>query len=187
MDIDELTAALGDCRSIDWSNPAALHPRLSKRIVEVGDCWEWVGNYSNAGRMPAMRLNYKMVGVRRVIQILKSGRPLGANRIMLTCGNFRCVNPEHYKVMSYGAYLRIVQQKGNETNRARPYKPNAGNVKRRKLTPEQVAYIKASSESNRVLAAKLGVSTMTVQNVRKGKTYKEYGLGIFSQLLRRAA
>lgn len=187
LDISDCLARLGSHRSIDWSSPTHLHPRLSKRIVEVGDCWEWIGNYSNGGKLPAMRLNYKMVGVRRVLHTLKTERPLGSNRIMLTCGNFRCVNPEHYRVMSYTYYLRVVQQKGNEANRKKPYTPNPGNVKRRKLTPEQVAYIRASSESNRALAAKLGVSTMAVQNVRKGKTYKEYGLGIFSQLLRRAA
>ena len=43
---------------------------------------------------------------------------------------------------------------------------------RRKLTVEQVLEIRASSETNRVLAERFGVTEVTVHSVRRFKTWK---------------
>ena len=165
------------------------HPifqHLNDRIVDVHDCMEWVGFYCTGGRMPAVRHNRQSTSVRRII-----AEALGANvkgrRILMSCGNFRCVCPEHYKVMSSRDALRVVARMGNEANKTKTT-PNPGNVKRRKLTDDQVNYIRTSDESSFVLAPKFGVSRTVITAIRRGELYRDVGAtNIWSQLLRRSS
>ena len=164
------------------------HPifqQLNDRIVDVHDCMEWVGFYCTGGHMPAVRRNRQSTSVRRII-----AEALGVNvkgrRILMSCGNFRCVCPEHYKVMSSRDALRVVARMGGEANKTKTA-PNPGNVKRRKLTDDQVNYIRTSDESSFVLAPKFGVSRTVITAIRRGELYRDVGAtNIWSQLLRKS-
>lgn len=46
-------------------------------------------------------------------------------------------------------------------------------TRRRSLTPEQVAEIRASDEPSSVLQRRYGVSAMTMYRVRNGRTYQD--------------
>lgn len=165
-------------------NPIYL--RLKDRIAEVGDCWEWIGAYNNRGRLPAIRVNYKNTSLRLVIA-QRLGADMDGQRVRMACNNFRCVNPDHYRVIPLKQHIMEVAGKRSPEKRAF-YSRNPGNLKRRKLTDEQVRYIRNSEASSYVLAEELGVSPQTIRAIRRGEKYKDVGaLGMWSQLLRRAA
>lgn len=166
------------------------HPilnRLSDRIIVVDGCWEWIGTFSNNGHLPTARYNYKTTPVRRIIADAL-GADIKDKRILTTCGSHRCVNPAHFRIFPTTEAVRLVASYGAELNATRPYKPNQGNVKRRKLIDEQVRYIRESSLSGYALAKELGVSHATINAIRRGEKYKEVGVvNMWSQLLRKAA
>ena len=58
----------------------------------------------------------------------------------------------------------------------------AHQVTRGKLDWEKVRVIRASTESDAVMAEQFGVSKATIGQVRRGETWKEFG-GLFTSLL----
>lgn len=84
-----------------------------------------------------------------------SGFPVKGRKVMCGCGNFRCVNPEHSRVLPYSVAMRMVSAMGNDVWTKSPKRFLAGKDKR-KLTDEQVAYVRSSGKSHRELARELG-------------------------------
>lgn len=159
--------------------------RVKNRIIEVGDCWEWQGAYSNK-RLPVIAINRKPVPIRRALAeeagILVKGR-----KVMCGCGNWRCVNPEHSKVLPYSVAMKMVSAKGNEVWTKSPKRFLAGKDKR-KLTDEQVAYVRSSGKSHRELARELGCDLKTIGRIKRGEGYVEVaGANMWAGLMRRAA
>lgn len=166
------------------------HPtlnRLSDRIIVVGGCWEWIGTFSNNGRLPTARYNYKTTPVRRIIADAL-GADIKGKRILTTCGSHRCVNPAHFRIFPTVEAIRLVASYGAELNATRPYKPNQANVKRRKLTDEQVRYARESNLSSYAVGKELGVSAVTIRAIRRGEKYKDVSVvNMWSQLIRKAS
>src|SRR5262245_27707446 len=73
------------------------------------------------------------------------------------CGNRACFNPRH---------LRWGTRQENVDDRAR-HGTTARGAKLSKLSAEQVAEIRASDESNTVLAKRYGVNFTTITRIRK--------------------
>lgn len=71
--------------------------------------------------------------------------------------------------------LEYVTKKENQQHaRAnRSWAKNPWSISRRKLTPDQVLEISASSEPDRVLAKRYSVSNVTIRNIRFGRTYRD--------------
>lgn len=54
--------------------------------------------------------------------------------------------------------------------------PRVNRYSTRRLKPENVAYIRDSSESSYILAKRFGVSRRTIIAARRGETYKDHGV-----------
>lgn len=88
--------------------------KLRAHSYEEGDCWIWTG-YVDKNGVP--RLNFKRNGkwsdasARRAYLIDQKHR-LGRSMFVTTkCGNPKCVNPDHYRVVSRAVYLEEYRHK----------------------------------------------------------------------------
>ena len=146
----------------------------------------WVGAYSGTDSVPSIRQNWKSRPVRRVI-CEALGLDVAGLKVRTTCGNNRCVNPDHFQLVTPSEASKI-QGRTSAANRPRQLKiANPGNVRRRKLTTDQVAYVRGSDKSAPTLARELGVSATAIKKLRTWKTYQDVGVvGVWSQLLKAA-
>jgi hypothetical protein len=97
--------------------------------------------------------------------------------VLHACDNPRCVNPAHLTIGLQHENVKDMDRKArdNRTGLA----PQRGTQHRRaKLTSAQVAEIVASDETHRALAERLGVSTDTVERVRRGQSYVGESCGV---------
>lgn len=74
------------------------------------------------------------------------------------CDNRRCVNPAHLFLGTFDENMADMARKGR-----------AG---QRKLSDEQVRYIRASAADLKMLASKHGVDRTTIWNVRTRRVYR---------------
>lgn len=120
-------------------------------VDEKTGCWNWCLGLNTSGYAQT-RHDGRLVLVHRRNYEEKYG-PIPAGMVPdHLCRNRRCVNPDH---------LEIVTPLENHRRGASP-----------KLTPDQVAEIRASSEPHRVLAKRYGISRSAVSLVKEGKTYR---------------
>ena len=158
-------------------NVTAEYMRL--RCRECGDCLEWISTATtrHAQKHPLIKFEGKPQLVRRVMYTL-SGRIIQPGRVILAdCGNERCVNPEH-QVQLYES--QKCQRAAAAGSYSRPGRRAAIAMARRasgklKLTIETAREIRASSETEIVLAERYGISRTTVGHIRRGRLWKEYG------------
>lgn len=128
--------------------------------VERGDgCWPWTGSlnpsgYGQLGWWGKTRLAH------RVAWALTHGAIEPGLFVCHRCDNRRCCNPAHL-------FLGTVQD--NNRDRHEKGRTLAGDRHQNaKITSEQVAEIKASTEPRRALAAKFGVSKCTIRKIKTG-------------------
>jgi hypothetical protein len=148
---------------------------------EIGECWEWK---TNARTDRARR--HPMIGkgtlVRRVAYEHVYGQVPADISLAPKCGNPYCINPAHQKRLTFsqqsalgGCFSPTRAANVAKTRRARGLN---------KLTPELVAEIRASAESERAIAKRLSLDKTTISYIRTRKTWKEYGAdNPFAQLL----
>lgn len=84
--------------------------------------------------------------------------------VVPVCGDHRCCNPEHLKIMT----RKELGVKLNETTRRRRGVEVATAV----LDDEKVRAIRQSNEETSRLAKRYGVSTVTIHKVRTRQTWK---------------
>lgn len=159
------------------SKPRTTHTleSLQARIVEVGDCWEWQGYIQNNTPQVASYPGgkKKMVSVRRLLRELVTGRVQPDGHYGNTCGNPRCVNPEHTIWKGQLAHMRYMAKKrvvSNVTaNKLRNYRVEAGLVKIDQAKAEE---IRSSPESGPVLAERYGVSRSWISKIKQGRAWR---------------
>ena len=145
---------------------------------EVGECWEWQRSMSGPdGHQPQINVHGKPQNAARLAYALSKGlqsiAELPATQtVWRSCSNWRCINPEHLRIGS-----RKQQQKA--LAKAGVYKQDAATRLRMraarpsKLTLDDARRIRASTDLVKVTAAREGVSTSTVINIRRGRTWRE--------------
>ena len=69
-----------------------LIEKIQCHITIEGDCWEWHGCMQ--GSIPMMKHDGKVANVRRLVMI-ERGVPMTGFIATYTCGNAKCVNPDH--------------------------------------------------------------------------------------------
>lgn len=84
--------------------------------------------------------------------------------VMHACDNPRCINPAHLRGGTQQDNVEDMLLKGR-TLKAQP--------KQRKLSAEQVKYVRGSTLSNRILGTELGVGKGVIEKIRSGATYKD--------------
>jgi hypothetical protein len=88
-----------------------LKEKINKNIIVVGECWVWLGSLDQNGR-PRVVIDARSSGeshsithiVHKVLYQEKFGE-VSARYIDNTCGNLRCVNPEHHTPRTLEARL----------------------------------------------------------------------------------
>lgn len=134
--------------------------------AETG-CIEWHGS-ANAKGYGMMVYKGRIHAAHRVSWQEHKGEIPAGLLVLHRCDNPKCVNPEHLFLGTNQDNMDDMKQKG------RQFTPRGEEHKRSKLTWDAVRDIRSSGESARSLAAKYGVSDMTIYYVKTGKGWKEH-------------
>lgn len=127
-------------------------------------CWIWNGatpkgehGYGRFNGEYAHRIAYRM----------SNGEIPEGMIVRHQCDNRRCVNPAHLLVGT------AADNTGDAIQRNRL--ASGSRHGRTRLTDEQVAEIRSSSEKGRELAQRMGVSESTISYIRSGRSWKVVG------------
>ena len=79
--------------------------RMQPNVIKAGDCLAWIGPYKSGGRLPVFsnKTRKHPQSVRQAV-VESLGAAVEGMRVFPTCGNHRCVNPEHYIVKALDTY-----------------------------------------------------------------------------------
>lgn len=147
---------------------------LKDRSEEVGECWIWKQAVSKGG-YPIMKL--KGCGcqlVRRVAAKLAGHELAPRQPVATSCSERLCVNPAHCKPSTIRAIAKKAGKAGAWSTPKRSAKIAAAKRAKGKLTAEQAAEIRASTESGPILAARFGIHKSMVNNIKRGDSWRDY-------------
>jgi len=162
-----------------------LMDHLRAKCVEVGDCLIWKTE-SSADIRPRVSINGKRVLIRRALAEMKLGRKLRSSEYAsCTCKEPLCMEFDHVRAVTV-AKLRAETGAvgGYSTLQKRIHLSNKARAKA-KITPEIVAAIKASTDTQEVEAAKHGIHRSMVSFIRRGKKWVDHSspfAGLFTSL-----
>lgn len=150
-----------------------------------GGCWEWTGALKN-GSAPSMR--WGTVGnVRRFI-LLDRGEKMRGFVAGTTCGNARCVNPEHVAKTTRSQVTTAARAAWDAATRTLHAMRScaAARPKLAKITMEDARAIRIDERRQADIAADYGIAQRTVSRIKRGELWKEYvaASNPFSQLMR---
>ena len=130
---------------------------MEKFIVESQDSeWtKWIGAKVNG--YPRFSLDGKIWYAHRLLNTLLSGELKPEEKVLHTCDNPECMNPDHHFRGTQADNMQDMARKG----RAPPGRP-------RLLTPRQAREVRESEHSGMYLARQLGVSPQLITKIRKG-------------------
>lgn len=147
---------------------------LLAKTVEVGDCLEWQGYYATDKYVPYVCHGGKMQAVRKVLCEL-TGRETPSGKVFfgVSCGNWRCVTPEHIVARQSHQHMNRMTKQSVKVAQApaRKAKLQAAARKRDncKIKDEaMIDAIKADPRSCKAVADELGVSKTVVARYRRG-------------------
>jgi hypothetical protein len=110
--------------------------------------------------------------LRTILMVLYNKRKFPNQVVTTNCGNKRCINPDHLRVVSKKTVFKITDYK----NPVRSAKLSAyARATRAKLNIEQAREIRLSDKTHRELALEYGVNKNTIRNIKAGITWKETG------------
>lgn len=148
---------------------------IKNRCDELGDCWIWKQTTSSTG-YPIMKVHgCGCQLVRRLSATLAGKTPAPRQPVDTTCGEKLCVNPDHMRPTTPQAVAKRAAKRGAWSSVSRAAKISAARrAGRVKLTDEQVAEIRASSEPETKLAPLYGVNRSYIGRIRRGTDRKDY-------------
>lgn len=151
---------------------------IKEKTVEVGDCLEWTGYFN--GKTPSTSTGGRGIGVRNLVA-LRLGWSVEGKVVTNRCCNTNCVNPEHLVLMTKSQFHKHVStHRIDQRALSRRMKLSKSVRQRSKLTKEQADAIKVHPGTQKVIAKEFGVCVATVQRIRSGITWRDYGM--FGQL-----
>ncbi len=143
------------------------------RCIEEGDCLIWPHGVNSSGQ-PMARIDGKITMLRPAVFHSK-GKPLRpGNRVTTSCDCARCLNPEHVVQMAWGL---IVKRGCKHRSITGTIKQAASKRAQSPLNGRKVELLSriAEGETQRAIAAELGVSSSAVSKLVCGKTFKPIG------------
>lgn len=148
-----------------------LSERFWRFVVKAGqdECWLWSGTTTAHGYGYIGDENGRMLRAHRVAWTLAHGRiPDGVGYhgmcVLHRCDVRNCVNPAHLFLGSNEDNMADMVAKGRSASGERGA--------RARLTESDVSAIRSSGDPVGVLAARYGVRSCTVSNIRAGRIWK---------------
>ena len=130
---------------------------LLSRVTEGPDCHVHSGSKGSHGYPQATGPQGYSGPAHRMRWLLEVGEIPAGMMVLHNCNNKQCVRLDHLRLGSHVENMDDVAKVGHP---------------RRKLTDEQVEFIRGSAERRDVLATRFGVHPDTITNVRKGLVYR---------------
>jgi len=131
-------------------------------VAGLDDCWEWTASVNkNYG---VFWLDGKNVKAHRVAYELSKGPIAPDNKILHSCDNPICCNPNH---LSQGS-----DQDNSDDMVAKGRSAKGERVAASFLTEDQVKFIKSSNKGPTELAAMFMATRSTVSKVKLGRTWR---------------
>lgn len=144
---------------IGWTEQELL--RFWSKVNKGEGCWEHTGAPSSAGYSQCFSQQRGVQNAHRVSYEVHFGPVQPGTVVRHTCCNKRCVNPDHLCAGTHHANMQDLSDSQSHPQR--------------KLTQLQAREIRESSDSQRALAARYGVTQVVISNIKAGKTYREQG------------
>jgi len=141
--------------------------RIGYRIDKTLEgCWPWPGSKNRSG-YGTVQYHGKSWMAHRLSYFLTTGETIPEGRVILhSCDNPACVRPDHLKTGTHAenASDKIIKGRASVPRGERHYAA--------RLSEKDVVEIRASSDSARSIADRLGINTNVVYRVRTRRTWK---------------
>ncbi len=153
MKIEEIT--------LDW---------LLERVIERDGCWMWAGHIGGNGKVPQVRIDYKLHSVNRIVWSLAHGRdvPKGL-RVGTSCEVDGCVHPDHLVARKVGVLL-----KGVPLTTDRKMKIAIARRAQSELTLDDVRAIRMDPRPGIELVEEYGAHHSAICRIRRGESWRDY-------------
>ena len=138
--------------------------RFWSRVRKSEGCWEWTGTKMHFG-YGALSVNGHAVRAHRLSWELHFGSIPEGLWVLHHCDNPSCVRPDHLFLGNNAINTADRDRKGRQRT---PTGERHGSAR---LTLQDVAAIRASSEQARVLGRYYGVHETTILRARRGETW----------------
>lgn len=141
--------------------------KLMARTIEDCDCLIWQGGTSGSGH-PKLGSQ----AVRRLVWSAHHNQELDARRLVsVTCGNAKCINPEHLALTSRVEVSKLVGSRRDVKIRRAASCARTSQKRFGKLTMAKAQEIRCSDRTGKELAAEHGVSESLISHVRTGRAW----------------
>ncbi len=157
--------------------PAPSLDAMRARTIEVGECWEWQGCISS-GHSPRVHYAGRARSARKLMLALagRPSEPPPGHKLVTTCGNPRCVRPEHLAIISFATHVRTRLVPGTNMALKNAKIAHARRQRQTKLTAADVHELRRSgnTETAAQAAARLGVSVGHINDIRRWRVWRDH-------------
>lgn len=153
------------------AKPVSTLAEIKERCIEVGECWEWQGAMSGCGQ-PRHRIGGKDTKVHHTaFKLARKKQPKGLY-LVRSCGNAKCVNPDHIVPMTRSEQMKLAASLGR-CNRPDQIiaRTKGARANSQHYSPERAALIRemrGNGEKLSVISEAVGVSPDLVSKVARG-------------------
>lgn len=142
--------------------------RFFDKVRKTSTCWLWEGSLNNQGYGQVRRQN-KLLLAHRVSYELQVAPVHSFNKVLHSCDNPQCVNPDH---------LFIGSQLDNVADRDKKNRVAHGETHyRSRLVEADIVDIRCSPLTHRELASAYGVCHQHICNIKNNKVWKRVNKG----------
>lgn len=145
-----------------------LQNRFWSKVDQSADCWEWIAHRNKKNYGVFNREGTTTLAHRYSAEL--AGMDIIDKLVCHNCDNPSCVNPDHLFVGTNQDNMDDMASKGRRSTTGHK---QTSMPKLRKLTAEQVLYVRASDKPLRALARELSVGSTTIFKIKHNLKYKE--------------
>lgn len=147
--------------TLDW---------LLARVIERDGCLIWAGHIGGGGKVPQVRIDYKLHSVNRVVWELAHGRAVPeGKRVGVSCDNPGCVHPDHLVARKVGVLV-----KGIPLTTERKMRIAIARRAQSDLTPQDIQAIRSDPRPAIELVDEFKAHHSAICRIRRGDMWKDY-------------